>query len=134
LPVVSKRSLREIRLLNSMRHAIHHIQSMKKKSKEPFIPAEKHDTVRHELMALLVRGEMSARELSVEMGVSEKEVFDHLEHLRIMLRRSAATLLITPASCLKCGFVFGKRERLTKPGKCPVCRGTHIEEPRFTIS
>jgi predicted Zn-ribbon and HTH transcriptional regulator len=113
--------------------AIHHIQPMKRKSRDPFIPVEKHDTVRHELMALLLRRELSARELSVEMGVSEKEVFDHLEHLRIMLRRSAAHLKVTPACCRKCGFVFEKRDRLTKPGKCPVCRGTHIEEPRFTV-
>jgi predicted Zn-ribbon and HTH transcriptional regulator len=116
-----------------MPYAIHHMQRMKKKSKGPFIPVEKHDTIRHELMTLLVREELSARELSVEMGVSEKEVFDHLDHLRIMLRRSAAHLKVTPACCRKCGFAFGKRDRLTKPGKCPVCRGTHIEEPRFTV-
>jgi hypothetical protein len=38
-----------------------------------------------------------------------------------------------PAVCKKCGFVFAKREKLKRPGKCPVCRGESIREPRFTI-
>jgi hypothetical protein len=41
---------------------------------------------------------------------------------------------VTPAECRKCGFVFQKREKLKKPGKCPICRSESIEEPLFGIS
>lgn len=106
---------------------------MKKRPKEPFIPEEKHDTVRREIVALLQCDELSAREISAEIGISEKEVPGHLEHIRMMLHGSGSGVRITPASCRKCGFVFKKRERFTRPGKCPVCRGEQIEEPRFSI-
>jgi predicted Zn-ribbon and HTH transcriptional regulator len=106
---------------------------MKKKTAEPFIPIERHDTIRHEIMALLQQREMSAREISMEMGISEKDVLDNLEHIRVMLHRSGTGIVVKPAICGKCGFVFRKRERLSKPGKCPVCRGELIEEPLFSI-
>ncbi|MBA3060962.1 MAG: transcriptional regulator, partial [Nitrospirae bacterium] len=38
-----------------------------------------------------------------------------------------------PAECAKCSFVFRKRERLKKPGKCPICRSEFIQEPLFLI-
>ncbi len=106
---------------------------MKKKPGEPFIPVERHDTVRHEIVALLEQGEMSAKEISMELGIPEKEVIDNLEHIRVMLHRKGTGILVTPARCVKCGFVFRKRERLSNPGKCPVCRGEQIEDALFSI-
>jgi len=40
---------------------------------------------------------------------------------------------MTPAECRSCGFVFSKRDRLTPPGKCPICRCETIFEPLFAI-
>ncbi|MEW6328320.1 MAG: ArsR family transcriptional regulator [Thermodesulfobacteriota bacterium] len=107
---------------------------MKVKIKKPPVPVERHDTVRHEIMSLLVGQPFSAREISAELRISEKEVLYHLEHIRMAIRKGKEALLITPPACKKCGFEFRKRERLTKPGKCPVCRSEQIQEPRFSIS
>jgi predicted Zn-ribbon and HTH transcriptional regulator len=107
---------------------------MKKKLKVPFVPAAKSETVRHEILALLKVRELSAKEISSEIRVSEADVLDNLEHIRLMLRKENKQILITPAFCKKCGFVFVKRDRLTKPGKCPVCRSEQIHEPRFYIN
>ena len=60
-----------------------------------------------------------------------KEVLEHLEHIKIALHGG---LVIIPALCLGCGFSFRKRERLKKPGRCPVCRSERIVEPSFSIS
>ena len=106
---------------------------MKKKVKQPFVPAAKKETVRHEILALLKERELSAKEISAEIRVSEADVLENLEHIRLMMRKENTQILITPASCKKCGFVFVKRDRLTKPGKCPVCRSEQIQEPRFFI-
>jgi predicted Zn-ribbon and HTH transcriptional regulator len=107
---------------------------MKKKRKEPPIPGERNETVRKQLVTVLGYGEpLSARELSTEVRVREREVFNHLVHIQKSLEKSGRSLVVAPARCLKCGFVFAKRERLTRPGRCPSCRGTHIEEPRFSI-
>jgi predicted Zn-ribbon and HTH transcriptional regulator len=106
---------------------------MTQKPKAPFVPAERHDTVRHEIVLSLVGETLSAREISGIVRIPEKEVYDHLEHIRKSLHEQRRALDIIPAECLKCGFVYAKRERLRKPGKCPVCRGSQIQEPLFTV-
>lgn len=102
--------------------------------KEPTRPAERHETVRQEIISVLeVFGPMTARELSAEVRVRDSEVHGHLEHIRISLEKTDRELVVTPAECRKCGFVFMDRKRLTKPGKCPSCRSTSIEEPEFKV-
>ncbi len=102
-------------------------------SKQPPVPAARQDTVRREIAALLRTGSFSAREVSAAVGIREKDVALHLEHLRRSLSRESRELVVTPAECLDCGFVFKKRERLRTPGRCPVCRSEAIAEPRFTL-
>ena len=95
------------------------------------------ETVRQEITALLEGGQggrpLSAHEISPLAGVSEKEVYGHLEHIRKSLNKSARKLVIAPAECKGCGFVFKKRVRLKKPGRCPVCRSESIGLPLFSI-
>jgi predicted Zn-ribbon and HTH transcriptional regulator len=106
---------------------------MKKGPKEPAIPVSMHDTVRHEILFALEQGSRSAGEISREVRVSERDVYDHLEHIRKTVSKAGKQLIITPAECRKCGFVFTKRERLRKPGRCPLCRGESIQEALFSI-
>ncbi|MDA8241130.1 MAG: hypothetical protein M0Z67_12270 [Nitrospiraceae bacterium] len=106
---------------------------MKKKEKGPAVPVERHETLRQEIMSVLGHGTSSAKDISFEVRISEKEVYDHLEHIRKTLTKKEHQLMIVPAECVKCGFVFSKRERLRKPGKCPVCKGESIREPLFSI-
>ena len=103
-------------------------------NKKPYISLEKHETFRQEIISVLTGRTLSAREISAEVGISEKEVVDHLGHIRIAVRKSRERLKIIPAECKKCGFRFKKRERLNKPGKCPICRSQQIQEPFFSIS
>jgi transcriptional regulator len=106
---------------------------VKKRASEPFIPVARRETVRQEILSLLKDNELSAKEISAQVGVSEKEVYEHLEHLRKTLNKGEYHFFVRPAVCRKCGFLFRKRERLRKPGRCPVCRSEVIEEPFFVI-
>jgi predicted Zn-ribbon and HTH transcriptional regulator len=106
---------------------------MQNKPREPFIPRETHDSIRQEIIADLLRGTRSARDLSIAIGIPEREVYDHLGHIRRSLASSDRHLIVTPAECKKCGFVFAKREKLRRPGKCPACNGESIREPLFEI-
>ena len=96
--------------------------------KEP-VPPERHATIRQELLRLLEGRELPVSVLSKEIHLSEKEIYSHLEQLQ-----RSGDLSIIPARCLDCHFVFAKRERPQKPGKCPKCKGSHIEPPLFSIA
>lgn len=93
----------------------------------------REETIRRRLQAALEEETLSARELSGVLGIPEREVYSHLEHPRRSLRASNRELTIIPARCRKCGFLFRKREKLRKPGRCPQCRQTLIAEPLFAI-
>jgi predicted Zn-ribbon and HTH transcriptional regulator len=104
-----------------------------KKSKKPAIPKERQETIRQQIHSILGGQALSAKEISAHISVSEKEVYEHLDHIQKTVNKSGFTLIITPAECRKCGFVFRKREKMKKPGKCPICRGESIKEPLFSI-
>jgi predicted Zn-ribbon and HTH transcriptional regulator len=106
---------------------------MRIKLKEPVVPPSSHDTVRQGIMQELEKSFCSARDLSAAVKIPEREVYEHLEHIQKSLASSGRHFLIRPAECKKCGFSFLKRERMKKPGKCPVCRGESIKEPLFGI-
>ena len=90
-------------------------------------------TVRQMMIDTLREGPASAKDLSAQVGISEKEVLPHLEHIRKTLHHGTHRLLIKPACCRSCGFTFHERQRLSKPGRCPACRGSSIDEPLFMI-
>jgi predicted Zn-ribbon and HTH transcriptional regulator len=100
----------------------------------PKPPAEARETIRHMIMVELEQGPLSARDISGIVGIPEKEVAGHLEHIRQTLHYAGRKLEITPAECTKCGFVFDKRERLTRPSRCPVCKSESLHAPLFSLA
>lgn len=102
--------------------------------KEPAVPAQEPETVRRSLLALLEEASCTAVELSAAVRRPEKEVLLHLEHLRRSLRHGSRRLEVLPAACRGCGFVFRKRDRLTSPGRCPVCKEESIADPVFRVA
>jgi predicted Zn-ribbon and HTH transcriptional regulator len=87
---------------------------------------------RKDLVTFLHHNPMTVVDLARIAGVSPKEAKDDLEHLTKSLKRSAYRLKVHPATCRKCDFVFPD-DKLTKPGKCPRCRGTWIEAPLVEV-
>jgi predicted Zn-ribbon and HTH transcriptional regulator len=106
---------------------------VRRHAKEPPVPHDRGETVRQTLLSILIKGKHSVRDLSVSARISEKEVLSHLDHIQKSVKKTGRSLEISPAQCRKCGFLFKKRERLKKPGKCPVCRGETIREPLFYV-
>jgi predicted Zn-ribbon and HTH transcriptional regulator len=88
---------------------------------------------RKDLIGFLFHNPMRVAEIAKLYGVSLQEAEDDLQHLRRTLKKSAYRVQVHPAACRKCAFVFSG-EKLTKPGKCPRCRGTWIEEPLVEIT
>jgi transcriptional regulator len=89
-------------------------------------------TIRRRIAQMLREGDYTARDISQILGIKEKEVYEHLPHVE----RSAgpgANLIVEPARCMDCGFVFTKRKRFTSPGRCPVCRSESITQPVYGL-
>jgi len=91
------------------------------------------DTIRKELTKLLEADSCGVRELSQALHQSEKEIYEHLNHVAQSLHAEGKQLLIEPPVCLHCGFVFSDRKRPAPPGRCPQCRRTRISRPKFKV-
>jgi len=89
-------------------------------------------TLRQAMKELLAEQPRSSLELSQLLSQSEKEVLDHLAHLARAPGPGKRFHLI-PSVCKNCGFVFRKRDRLTRPSRCPLCQHQSISRPRFAL-
>jgi predicted Zn-ribbon and HTH transcriptional regulator len=96
-------------------------------------PAARQETIRAALHRALGRGPATARDLSMEVAIRERDVAEHLAHLSRSLSRKNERLVVEPASCIACGYRFTERTRLERPGACPRCRSTRIDPPVFRI-
>jgi predicted Zn-ribbon and HTH transcriptional regulator len=94
---------------------------------------EKDQTNRQRMIDLLSQQVMDVRDLSRALGIREKEVYEHLTHIARSVAAQGKALIIEPARCLVCGFVFKERKRYTRPSRCPCCKKSHIDRPLYRI-
>lgn len=96
------------------------------------LPPER--TVRQRIIDLLTDTRLSSYQLAQRLGISERQVEDHLVHVvKSLTRDRSRRFLMEPAACLDCGFVFRNRSKLTRPSRCPTCRSEQITDPRYGI-
>ena len=89
-------------------------------------------TVRKELVRILAFQPRSVSWLARELGLQRSEVEDDLRHMIRSARAAGHRVVIEPARCKGCGFTFSE-EKLSKPGKCPQCRGTRLYEAQIRV-
>ena len=88
-------------------------------------------TVRQQI-AEMVRQPRTSSSIAHELKLTRDEVEDHLKHLLKSAKTAGQHVKIEPARCRNCGFTFGQ-DKITKPGKCPECKSTHLYEPLIQI-
>lgn len=91
-------------------------------------------TIRQQMIDLLSEEEMTDRDLSQALGISEKDVYAHLSHISRSLASRGKKLRVSPIRCLSCGYVFRDRKRWSRPGRCPRCKDSHIQRPVYSVS
>lgn len=89
-------------------------------------------THRQKITELITEGLWTLHELSAEVHLPVKEVLDHLVHVQKSVR-PPLRFILEPAGCLNCGFVFKDRRRLSAPSKCPKCKSSHVQDPKYYI-
>lgn len=84
------------------------------------------------LITMLLERPMGLAEIAHALDIPLRDVEDDLNHLQKSLRHEEYRLVVHPAVCRKCGFHFSK-EKLHKPGKCPQCHASWIQEPLLEV-
>ncbi len=92
-------------------------------------------TRRQRIIKLLEERDYSPSELALALDMrgkgAKKVILEDLKAIQRTLKREGKVLLIKPAECRKCGFVFPPEIKV--PSRCPRCKSEWIEEPRFKI-
>lgn len=89
-------------------------------------------TLRKDLIELLIDNPMPVKDIARHMKINPKRVVDDLEHLFQSLKHTEYVEEVVPAECRKCDFKFSE-EKLSKPSRCPECKGTWLLEPQIAI-
>lgn len=96
------------------------------------LPPER--TVRQRMIALLTNTRLSSYQLAHVLGIPERQVEEHLPHIvKSLAHDRSRRFVLEPSACSDCGFVFRDRRKLTRPSRCPSCRGEGITAPRYGI-
>jgi transcriptional regulator len=75
---------------------------------------------------------MTPSALARKLGLTRRDIEDDIRHVVRSARAAGRGVIIEPARCKSCGFTFGE-DKLSKPGKCPQCRGSRLFEPVIQI-
>ena len=89
-------------------------------------------SIRKDIVQLLAAGPRSVSSLARELGLERRDAEDDLRHAIRSARAAGHRIVVEPARCKQCGFLFGE-DKLSKPGTCPECRGTRIFEAQVRI-
>jgi len=92
-------------------------------------------TPRQELLEHLRTGDQSFEGLRLVLGIRRRDLDSEIRHVERTARRAGERLVVTPAECEACGFVFRGRDahHLQPPGRCPKCRSERISDPLFRL-
>ena len=87
---------------------------------------------RRHLIDLLSHEPRSVSSLARELGARRGDVEDDLRHALRSARAQGHEVRVIPARCKSCDFVFDE-DKLTKPSRCPACKGTRLFEAMLQI-
>jgi predicted Zn-ribbon and HTH transcriptional regulator len=87
---------------------------------------------RKDLIDALGAQPRSVSSIARELGLKRGDVEEDLRHAIRSARAAGRRVVIEPARCRGCGFTFGE-DKLSKPGKCPKCKGTWLYEAQIRV-
>ena len=90
-------------------------------------------TIRRQLIELISHEPRSVSSLARELGLLRGDVDEDLRHAVRTAIGAGHRVEVIPARCKDCGFVFGP-DRLSKPGRCPSCKGSRLFEPLIRLA
>ncbi len=89
-------------------------------------------TLRRLLIELLSDAPRSVSSIAREMGLRRRDAEEDLRHALRSAVAAGHRVEVIPARCKDCGFAFGE-DRLSKPGRCPTCKGSRVFEAQIRL-
>ena len=93
-------------------------------------------TRREEIAILLEEAEypLTAQDICDQLGLLKRSiVYEDIDHIARSVKRKGKQVIVSPARCGKCQFMFKKIKSSKAPTKCPKCRSEWIIPPGFLI-
>ncbi len=76
---------------------------------------------------------LTAQDIAEALGLENRNVvFEDIEHIAKSLKREGKQILIRPATCGKCGYIFSPKSA-KRPSRCPKCKSEWILLPGYLI-
>ena len=96
------------------------------------LPPER--TPRQRIIEMLTGTRLSSLQLAQMLGLPERQVEEHLQHVvKSIAHDRSRRFILEPSTCPDCDFIFRDRTKLTRPSRCPRCKGEGITAPRYGI-
>lgn len=64
--------------------------------------------------------------------MSRGDLEDQLRHVLRSAQAAGHRIVIEPARCKGCGFLFAE-DKLAKPSRCPACKGSRLFEAQVRV-
>ena len=90
------------------------------------------ETRRQQIRDMLREEPQSLQHLANHFRVEMREISEDIGHIRQTLK-GEEDLVMQPAECRKCGYLFKERSKLKKPSRCPRCKHERIVPPVFSL-
>ena len=88
---------------------------------------------RRQLIEILSQEPRSVSWLARELGLHRRDIEEDVRHALRSAQAAGYRVDVIPARCKSCDFVFAA-DKLTKPSRCPACKGTRLFEPMIRIA
>jgi hypothetical protein len=89
-------------------------------------------TLRRNFVDWLSTEPRSVSWLARELGMRRGDVEEELRHALRSARAAGHAVEVIPARCKACDYVFSE-DKLSKPSRCPACKGTRLHEAQLRI-
>ncbi len=93
-------------------------------------------TRRERIVELLERTEypLTSKEICDILEIKSQSLVDEdLGHIAKTVRSRKQNLVMRPAQCGKCDYLFKSRESAKRPSRCPKCKSEWLIAPAFMI-
>ena len=77
---------------------------------------------------------LTAQDICDMMGLKKRSlIYEDIDHIARSVRNQGKQVIVSPARCGKCQFIFKKIKSSKAPTKCPKCRSEWIIAPGYLI-